>query len=281
MEDVSIPPLNDPWMVAAFEGWNDAGDAASSLIDHLVEEWDAQVLAELDPDDYYDFQLTRPTLERDDEGTAMIVWPTPTLYLARPPGFERDVLLLRAPEPSFRWRAFCSTIVGIARLAGVTELVTVGALLTDAPHTRPVPVTGSSTDPALETRLNLRPSRYSGPVGINAVLTETASREDIPSLSMWAAVPHYVAEPPCPKATFALLRALEDAVACPLPHGMLEELAEAWQRGADEAAAEDPEIAEYVSELEQAQDEDDLPEASGESIAREFERYLRRRGADG
>ena len=281
MEDVSIPPLNDPWMVAAFEGWNDAGDAATSLVDHLVDEWDAQVLAELDPDDYYDFQLTRPTLERDDEGTAMIVWPTPTLYLARPAGFERDVLLLRAPEPSFRWRAFCSTVVGIARLAGVTELVAVGALLTDAPHSRPVPVTGSSSDPTLETRLNLRPSRYSGPVGINAVLTETATREGIPSLSMWAAVPHYVAEPPCPKATLALLRALEDAVACPLPYGMLEELSEAWQRGADEAAAEDPEIAEYVSELEQAQDEDDLPEASGESIAREFERYLRRRGADG
>ncbi|MGJ9412364.1 PAC2 family protein [Aeromicrobium sp. CF4.19] len=281
MEDVSIPPLNDPWMVAAFEGWNDAGDAATSLIDHLVDEWDAQVLTELDPDDYYDFQLTRPVLERDDEGTGVLTWPTPVLFLARPPGFERDVLLLRAPEPNFRWKAFCSTIIGIARLAGVTELVTLGALLTDAPHTRPVPVTGTTSDPSLADRLALQPSRYSGPVGINAVLMQTAAHEGVPSLSLWAAVPHYLAEPPCPKATLALLGALEDAVGDPLPQGELEDDAEAWQRGADEVASQDPEITEYVEELEKAQDEDALPEASGESIAREFERYLRRRGAEG
>jgi hypothetical protein len=278
VEDVSIPPLNDPWMVAAFEGWNDAGDAASSVIDHLVTEWDAQLLTELDPDDYYDYQLTRPCLEHDDEGTAVIVWPTPALYLARPPGFERDVLLLRAPEPNFRWKAFCSTVVGIARLAGVTELVTLGALLTDAPHSRPTPVTGSYSDPALGSRMSLRPSQYSGPVGINAVLGDAANAEGLPSVSLWAAVPHYLAEPPCHKATLALLGALEDAVGCPLPQGLLKEMSEAWQRGADEAAAEDPEIAEYVEELERVQDEDELPEASGESIAREFERYLRRRG---
>ncbi|WP_375003546.1 PAC2 family protein [Aeromicrobium sp. CTD01-1L150] len=278
MEDVSIPPLNDPWMVAAFEGWNDAGDAASSLIDHLVLEWDAQVLAELDPDDYYDFQLTRPSLQRDDEGTAVVAWPTPTLFLARPSGFERDVLLLRAPEPNFRWRSFCSTLVGVARLAGVSELVTIGSLLTDAPHSRPVPISGTSSDPAMADRLSLRESRYEGPVGINAVLSETAAAEAIASASLWAAVPHYVAEPPCHKATLALLGALEDAVGCSLPQGMLRELAQAWQRGADEAAAEDPEIIEYVQELELAQDEDELPEASGESIAREFERYLKRRG---
>lgn len=281
MDDLSIPPLNDPWMVAAFQGWNDAGDAASSVVDHLVDEWDAEVLAELDPDDYYDFQLTRPVLERDDEGTAEIVWPVPTLYLARPSGFERDVLLLRAPEPNMRWRSFCSTVLGLATLAGVTELVTLGALLTDAPHTRPVPVSGSSTDPSLVARLSLRPSSYAGPVGINAVLNEAASAQGIASVSLWAAVPHYLAEPPCPKATLALLGHLEDAVGCPLPQGVLAELSEAWQRGAEEATAEDPEIAEYVEELEQAQDADELPEATGESIAREFERYLRRRPGAG
>lgn len=280
MEELSIPPLNDPWMVAAFEGWNDAGDAASSVVEHLVEEWDAQVLVELDPEDYYDFQFTRPQLQADDEGTRVLLWPTPTLYLARPPHMERDVLLLRAPEPNFRWKAFASTVVGLARLAGVTELVTLGALLTDTPHSRPVPVTGSSTDPSLSARLSLRPSSYTGPVGITTVLNEKASLEGIPSMSLWAAVPHYLADPPCPKATLALLGALEDAVGAPLPQGMLEELAEAWQNGADEVASQDEDIAEYVQELEQMQDTHELPEASGESIAREFERYLRRRGAD-
>ena len=277
MEDVSIPPLNDPWMVAAFEGWNDAGDAASSVVEHLVDEWDAQVLAELDPEDYYDFQETRPHIHPDEDGTRIIVWPTPTLYHARPPGSERDVLLLRAPEPNLRWRGFCSTVIGIARLAGVTELVTLGALLADTPHTRPVPVSGSSSDPTLSERLSLRPSTYTGPVGINAVLGETAAIEGVPSVSLWAAVPHYVADPPCPKATLALLGALEDAVGVPLPQGALEDLAEAWQNGVDELAAQDPDISEYVQELEDERDTSDLPEASGDAIAREFERYLRRR----
>lgn len=280
MDDVSIPPLRDPWMVAAFEGWNDAGDAASSVLDHLVTAWDAEVLAELDPEDYYDFQVHRPHVHPDEGGTRMLVWPTPTLYLARPPAAERDVLLFRAPEPNIRWKAFCSTVVGLARLAGVTELVTLGALLADTPHTRPVPVSGSSSDPTLSERLSLGPSTYSGPVGINAVLTETASLEGIPSLSLWAAVPHYLAEPPCPKATLALLGALEDAVHVGLPQGSLEDLSEAWQRGADELAEGDPDIAEYVQELESERDTSDLPEASGDAIAREFERYLRRRNVD-
>jgi hypothetical protein len=267
-------------MVAAFEGWNDAGDAASSVLDHLVTAWDAEVLVELDPEEYYDFQVQRPHVHPDEDGTRLIVWPTPTLYLARPPGANRDVLLFRAPEPNIRWRSFCSTVVGLARLAGVTELVTLGALLADTPHTRPVPVSGSSSDPTLSERLSLRPSTYSGPVGINAVLSETAALEGIPSLSLWAAVPHYLAEPPCPKATLALLGALEDAVSVGLPQGALEDLSEAWQRGADELTEGDPDIAEYVQELENERDTSELPEASGDAIAREFERYLRRRNVD-
>jgi predicted ATP-grasp superfamily ATP-dependent carboligase len=187
------------------------------------------------------------------------------------------VLLLRAPEPNFRWKAFCSTVIGVAKLAGVTELITLGALLADSPHTRPVPVTGSTTDITLMDRMSLEPSRYTGPVGITTVLNDTASREGIATASLWAAVPHYLAEPPCPKATLALLGALEDAVGMPLPQGVLAEMTEAWQRGAEELTARDAEIAEYVEALENERDTSDLPEASGDAIAREFERYLRRR----
>lgn len=276
-----LPPLNDPWMVAAFEGWNDAADAASSVVEHLIQEWDAQVLTELDPEDFYDFQVNRPHVHSDLQGTRTIVWPSATVYVATPKDGSRDVLLLRAPEPNIRWKSFCSLVVGLAELAGVNELVTLGSLLADTPHTRPVPLSGSASDPAVAERLGLRTSTYNGPVGINAVLAQSAAHEGISSVSLWAAVPHYVAEPPCPKASLALIGALEDVVGVPLPLGDLQELSEAWQRGADELAASDPEIAEYVSELESERATVELPEASGDAIAREFERYLRRRGNTG
>jgi hypothetical protein len=268
-------------MVAAFEGWNDAADAASSVVEHLIQEWDAQVLTELDPEDFYDFQVNRPHVHSDLQGTRTIVWPSATVYVATPKDGSRDVLLLRAPEPNIRWKSFCSLVVGLAELAGVSELVTLGSLLADTPHTRPVPLSGSASDPAVAERLGLRTSTYNGPVGINAVLAQSAAHEGISSVSLWAAVPHYVAEPPCPKASLALIGALEDVVGVPLPLGDLQELTEAWQRGADELAASDPEIAEYVSELESERATVELPEASGDAIAREFERYLRRRGNTG
>jgi proteasome assembly chaperone (PAC2) family protein len=275
-----LPPLNDPWMVAAFEGWNDAADAASSVVEHLAQAWDAQILTELDPEDFYDFQVNRPHAHVNEHGVREIVWPTPTIYVATPPGSSRDVLLLRAPEPNIRWKSFCGLVVKLASLAGVSDLVTLGALLADTPHTRPVPLTGSASDPDVAERLGLQSSTYTGPVGITAILGHTAALEGISSVSLWAAVPHYVAEPPCPKATLALLGALEDVVGVPLPQGDLEDLADAWQRGADELAENDPEIAEYVSELESERSTAELPEASGDAIAREFERYLRRRGTD-
>lgn len=277
---IDIPPLRNPWMVAAFEGWNDAADAASGTVDHLIEEWDAELLIELDPEDFYDFQEHRPQILTDDNDNPVIVWPTPAIYHARPKNSDRDVLILRAPEPHFRWKTFCSTVIGIAELAGVTELVTLGALLADSPHTRPVPVTGSTTDRVLMERMSLAPSRYNGPVGITSVLAEAAAREGIASASLWAAVPHYLAEPPCPKASLALLGALEDAMGMPLPQGVLAELTEAWQRGAEDLTSHDTEIAEYVEALENERDTSELPEASGDAIAREFERYLRRRNVD-
>jgi proteasome assembly chaperone (PAC2) family protein len=275
--DIRLPKLNDPWMVAAFEGWNDAADAATSVVDHLIEAWDAQILTELDAEDFYDFQVNRPHAHADGNGFRTIVWPTPTVYVATPPGARRDVLLLRAPEPNVRWKTFCGLIVRLAGLAGVNDLVTLGALLADNPHTRPVPLTGSASDPEVADRMGLQSSNYTGPVGISAILNHLAAEEGITSISLWAAVPHYVAEPPCPKATLALLGALEDAVGEALPFGDLEDLSEAWQRGADELANSDPEIAEYVSELESERATSELPEASGDAIAREFERYLRRR----
>jgi proteasome assembly chaperone (PAC2) family protein len=216
----------------------------------------------------------------DDDGERVLTWPAPQIFHARPSRGERDVLLLRAPEPNFRWKAFCSTVIGVARLAGVTELVTLGALLADSPHTRPVPVSGSTSDPLLMERMSLMPSRYSGPVGITSVLNEMAAVEGIGAASLWAAVPHYLAEPPCPKATLALLGALEDAMGMPLPQGVLPELTEAWQRGAEDLMSRDDEIAEYVEALENERDTSELPEASGDAIAKEFERYLRRRNID-
>ncbi|WP_229054007.1 PAC2 family protein [Aeromicrobium sp. Leaf350] len=272
-----IPPLRDPWLLAAFEGWNDAADAASGTVAHLVDEWDAEVLVELDPEEYYDFQVNRPVLRRDEDDNGVLVWPTPTIYVARPRGAERDVLLLRASEPNYKWRGFCSTILGIASLAGVSEVITLGALLADTPHTRPVPVSGSSNGMSARVVPGVESSHYSGPVGINSVLNEEATKLGLSTVSLWAAVPHYLAEPPCPKATLALLGAVEDVLSIPLPQGVLDELSDAWQRGAEEVMEDDEEIAEYVKALESERDTSDLPEASGDAIAREFERYLRRR----
>lgn len=277
MTDEPIAALRNPWMVAAFEGWNDAADAATSTVDHLVEEWDAEVFAELDPEDFYDFQAVRPVIQPTDNGSREIVWPTPTLYLAHPPHLDRDVLLLRAIEPNYRWNTFCLNVVELAKRAGVTELVTLGALLADSPHSRPVPLTGMTNDPIMLERLSLDQSRYAGPIGITSVLNDIASREGLVTASIWAAVPHYVADPPCYKATLALLGGLEDALGIGLPQGVLREMADAWQRGADELIEQDEELAEYVQSLEGELEAGELPEASGDAIAREFERYLRRR----
>jgi len=189
--------------------------------------------------------------------------------------------LVRGIEPSMRWRAFTSELLGWAHELGVEMVVTLGALLADTPHTRPVPVTGTSSDPQVAERMGLEQSRYEGPTGIVGVLQDACTSTGLPAVSIWAAVPHYVAQPPCPKATLALLRKVEDLLDVPVPLGELPEDARAWQRGVDELAAEDSEISDYVRGLEEARDTAELPEASGEAIAKEFERYLRRRGEGG
>ena len=266
--------MTSPIVIAAFEGWNDAADAASGAVDHLQDAWSAEEIGALDPDDYYDFQVTRPNVTLIDGVTRRIEWPTTRVSLARP---GRDVLLIRGLEPNMRWRAFCAEIVDA--LIGVQPemVLTLGALLADAPHTRPVPISGSTGDAETAERMQLEPSRYEGPTGILGVFSDSCHRAGLASVSFWAAVPHYVAQPPCPKATLALLRRVEDVLDIEVPLGELPEQARSWERQVDELAAGDSEVGDYVRSLEMREPETDLPEASGDAIAREFERYLRRR----
>ncbi len=272
-----VPELVDPVMVAAFEGWNDAGEAATSAVDHLNDVWNGRLVAAMDPDDYYDFQVNRPIVSLADNGRRELTWPTTQLYVCRPDGAAHDVVLLRGIEPNLRWREFCAKLLAVADDLGVRTVVTLGALLADTPHTRPVPVSGSVTDQELGRRLDLEESGYEGPTGIVGVLQDACGRLDIPAVSFWAAVPHYVAHPPCPKATVALLGRIEDLLEIAVPLGELPEEARAWERGVDELARDDEEIREYVQSLEESRDATELPEASGDAIAREFERYLKRR----
>lgn len=278
LDDVS--GLVDPVVIAAFEGWNDAGDAASGVVDHLMEAWSARVVGAIDPEDFYDFQMNRPVVGTDESGHRRLTWPTTRIAIASPPGMSRDVVLIRGIEPNMRWRQFCAELLAACDELGGSMVVTLGALLADSPHTRPIPVTGTATEPELVDRLKLEESTYEGPTGIVGVFQDACARLDIPSVSYWAAVPHYVAQPPCPKATLALLGQLEDLLGVSIPLGELPEDARAWERGVDELAEEDEDIAEYVRALEESRDTADLPEASGEAIAREFERYLKRRGTN-
>jgi len=275
IESEGIPELIDPIMICAFEGWNDAGDAASGAVAHLDEVWQAEYLAELDPEDYYDFQVNRPMIAFGASGVRELEWPTTRVSVARLPLQQRDVVLVAGIEPSMRWKSFCQELLAFADELGVEMIVTLGALLADTPHTRPIPVTGTATEEAVAETLGLETSQYEGPTGIVGVLQDACSQVGLPAVSVWAAVPHYVAQPPCPKATVALLRKVEDLLGIQVPLGDLEEESRAWQTGVDELAEEDAEVADYVRSLEEARDTAELPEASGDAIAREFERYLR------
>ena len=272
--------LRHPVVVAAFSGWNDAADAATAAIEHLELVWAARPLAALDPDPYYDYTVSRPTVTLIDGVTRRIEWPTTRLSQAAPPDADRDIVLVRGPEPNMRWREFAADLLELATAFGAEMVVTLGALLSDTPHSRPVPLTGTATTPELATRLGVEGSRHEGPTGIVGVLLEACRDRGLVGVSYWAHVPHYVAQPPCPKATMALLRRLEDLLDVPVPLADLTEQARAWELGVDELAREDGEIAEYVASLESRSDSTELPEATGEQIARDFERYLRRRGGD-
>ncbi|MDA8322526.1 MAG: PAC2 family protein [Actinomycetota bacterium] len=281
MEFDGIPALTSPAVIAAFEGWNDAGEAASAAVAHLSAAWDASPVGEIDPEDYYDFQVTRPVVDITDGRARRLTWPTTRLALARPPAVGRDLILVHGIEPNMRWRRFCGELVDGFTSLGAELVILVGALLADSPHTRPVPVTVAASDDKLAAALQIEPNDYQGPTGIVGVLQDACASAGIPAVSLWAAVPHYVAQPPSPKATLALLRGIEDVLDVPMPLADLPDEARAWERGVDELAQQDAEVAEYVRSLEEAKDATDLPEASGDAIAREFERYLRRRGDRG
>jgi hypothetical protein len=263
-------------VVMAFGGWNDAGNAATGAIEHLTEAYDAQAVYALDPDDFYDFQVNRPRVALTEDDEREITWPTTELKITELPD-GRDLILVQGLEPNLRWRQFSTLIASALNSANVTRVHLLGALLADTPHTRPIPVSVSTGNRELMKKLGLAPSTYEGPTGIIGVLDDTLGRAGVEVLMLWSAIPHYVSHPPCPKATLALLSQLEHVLDTSFDLGELTELARAWERGVDELAAEDSEVAEYVASLEQMQDATELPEATGDAIAAEFERYLRRR----
>ena len=264
------------------------------MVNHLGIAWQATPIGAIDPEDFYDFQVNRPVVEIEGGQTQRLIWPTTRISVARaqpadepgmsaapPTGLSRDVVLVHGIEPNMRWRAFCDELVSAFTELDVELVILLGALLADSPHTRPVQVTAAATDTVLAAQLHVEPVEYKGPTGIVGVLQHACAAAGIPSVSLWAAVPHYVAQAPSPKATLALLRGVEDVLDTTLPLADLPEEARAWERGVDELAEQDTEVAEYVKTLEDAKDATELPEASGDAIAREFERYLRRRGNRG
>ena len=281
----ALPRLVDPVLIAAFEGWNDAGEAASTALEHLELMWDAEPLLSIDPEEYYDFQVTRPHVRQSDGVTRKIEWQTTRLSVAVLPGTDRHVVLVNGIEPNLRWRTFCRELLGYIEALGVTKVITLGALLTDTPHTRPTPVSGTSYDKASASELDVEPSTYQGPTGIVGVFQNACIEAGIPAVSFWASVPHYVSQAPVPKAAVALLHRIEEVLDVEVPLGGLPERAEEWERTVSEMAEADDEVRDYVRQLEEQAEADDadapLQEADGDAIAADFERYLRRRGAGG
>jgi proteasome assembly chaperone (PAC2) family protein len=273
------PELRRPVLVAGFEGWNDAASAASEAAGWLTRRFGATKIASMDPEEHFDFQSARPTVELVDGVTRDLTWPATEFFAV--PVDARDLVVLRGVEPNLRWPAFCREVLGVAGATGCEMIVTLGALLADVPHTRPVRVTGATTDPELMTNLHLQRSRYEGPTGIVGVLHDTARATGVASASLWAPVPHYVSTPPNPLATRALLDRLGHLLGTAFELGELDELSEAWQTRVDEVVSQDDDVRSYVGQLEERYDtetETDIP--SGEGLADEVEQFLRDRGDD-
>jgi proteasome assembly chaperone (PAC2) family protein len=275
--------LRAPALVCAFKGWNDASDAASTALTFVAAALDARRFATIDPEEFYDFQAARPQIKLVDGETREIMWPAVELFEVRVPRAPRDLVLLSGTEPSFRWRGFTSVITELAEALGTQLMVTLGALLADVPHTRPIAVTGLASDRALISRLDLTQSSYEGPTGIVGVLHAACTRAGLPSASLWAAVPHYIAATPNPKAALALVRKLEGLVGVAIDASSLETAAEEYERQVNLAVQTDPDVQAFVERLEQAMESSEeihptsLP--SGETIARDLQRFLRQRDA--
>ena len=264
-------------LVAAFRGWNDGAQGASLAASFLAQSWNARRFGDVDPEEFYDFQATRPHVALEEGLTRRIDWPENVFYHAELPAAERNAVLLLGVEPNLRWRTFSSEIVGFAQELGIELVVTLGALLADVPHTRPAPVTGSASDPKLVRKLGLSASRYEGPTGIVGVLHDACRRAGLPSASLWAAVPHYASLAASPKAALALSTRLGSLLATRVDVTELERAADAYERQVSEAVAQDEETEAYVRELEERRDAlgDELDVPSGDALAAELTRFLR------
>jgi proteasome assembly chaperone (PAC2) family protein len=276
--------LRAPAVVCAFKGWNDAADAASSAATFVAGALGAQRFATIDPEEFYDYQAARPRIKLVEGQTRQIVWPAVELFEARIPRAPRDLIVITGSEPSFRWRTFAKLIVELVEALGAQLVVSLGSLLADVPHTRPISVTGLASDPALIARLGLTASSYEGPTGIVGVLHAACQDAGLPSASLWAAVPHYIAATPNPKAGLALVRKLEGLVGIAVDASELESAAADYERQVNLAVQSDPDVQAFVERLEQAAgadpDDDPGPLPSGETIARDLQRFLRQRGSD-
>src|SRR3954451_17007749 len=277
--------LRAPALVAAFQGWNDAGDAASSALTFVGGALGSRRFATIDPEDFYDFQATRPTIRFVDGVSRSLEWPEVEVHAATAPGAPRDLVLLSGHEPSYRWRTFCETILDLAEALGVQTVVTLGSLLADVPHTRPVSITGLASDESLIQRVGLTQSSYQGTTGIVGVLHDACRRRALPSVSLWAAVPHYFAVAPNPKGALALVRKLEGVVGVAVDASELETAAGEYERQVNRAVESDPDVQAFLERLERAAAEEEEPAdpdslPSGDLLAREFQRFLRQRGRE-
>lgn len=283
MDILHIPALRNPVMLCAFAGWNDAAEAASGALEHVLELLGAEdnavvstLIAEIDSDEYFDFQVNRPQVSLDEFDNRSITWPSTQIFGVSVPSFPRDLVIVTGVEPSMHWKAFVREVLDLADDLEVSLIIAIGSLLADVPHSRPISVGISATHPALAKDLGLEISRYEGSTGILGVINDGALRRGIDAISMWAAIPHYASNAPSPKASLALIHTLEDFLEVTIPQGDLPNQADEWEKEIDTLAFEDSDVADYVKSLEESKDAQDLPEVSGETIAKEFERYLRR-----
>jgi proteasome assembly chaperone (PAC2) family protein len=279
----NIPLLRDPVMILAFTGWNDAAEGASGAVEHLLSAWRERqddvvplLIADVEAEEFYDFQVNRPQISVDDSSMRSITWPGTQVFGLVVPLMKRDLVIVTGVEPSMRWKSFTSDLLDLADDLEVSLVVTLGSLLADSPHTRPITVTSTAAHPNIADRLGVSVSKYEGSTGILGIIQDGCVRRGIDAISLWAAVPHYASNSPSPKASLALINSLEDFLDISIPLGTLQTDSDEWEKSVDELAAEDTDVADYVKALEESKDAAELPDVSGEVIAKEFERYLRR-----
>jgi proteasome assembly chaperone (PAC2) family protein len=287
VEILQIPSLRDPIMLIAFSGWNDGAEAATGALDHLLSAWTDSnddvvpvLIAQVDSEDFYDYQVSRPQVRVSDSMQREITWPGTQIFGLSIPSMKKDLVIVTGVEPSMRWKSFTREILDIADDLETSMIITIGAMLSDSPHTRPIRILATTSNPSIGSRLDLQPSNYQGPTGIIGAIQDGCTKRGIESLSLWASVPHYAPNAPSPKASLALIQAIEDYLGISIPLGDLREQAETWEDSVTQLASEDADVADYVKALEASKDAADLPEVSGETIAKEFEKYLRRHQED-